>query len=135
MFKDNKAFSSFSTDDLPRAKQFYTATLGLSVDERPEGLAIHLAGGGEVFMYRKPNHQPATFTVLNFIVDDVEKAVDDLTKRGVTFEQYDMPNLKTDAKGIARGGPGPIIAWFKDPAGNIVSVVQPNSHQSSSTGR
>jgi catechol 2,3-dioxygenase-like lactoylglutathione lyase family enzyme len=124
MFRDAKAFSSYSVDDLARAKDFYSGILGLNVRDSPEGLAIDLAGGGKLFLYAKPNHEPATFTVLNFRVDDVEKAVDGLVAKGVRFEQYDMPNLKTDAKGIARGN-GPTIAWFKDPSGNILSVVQP----------
>lgn len=124
MFRDSKAFSSFSVNDLKRAKDFYGGILGLDVRDSPEGVAIDLAGGGKLFLYPKPNHEPATFTVLNFRVDDVDKAVDGLAAKGVRFEQYDMPGLKTDAKGIARGN-GPTIAWFKDPAGNILSVVQP----------
>jgi predicted enzyme related to lactoylglutathione lyase len=122
MLKDAKAFSSYSVNDLAAAKRFYGETLGLSVDESPEGLSLNIAGGPAVFLYPKPNHEAATFTVLNFHVDDVDAAVDELVKRGVRFEQYDLPGLKTDAKGIARGE-GPTIAWFKDPAGNILSVV------------
>lgn len=125
MFQDSKAFSSFSVRDLGAAKQFYGETLGLKVSEQPEGLALHLAGGSEVFLYVKPNHQPATFTVLNFPVPDVDAAVDALTARGVRFEIYDQPDLKTDAKGISRGNErGPTIAWFKDPDGNFLSVLQ-----------
>jgi catechol 2,3-dioxygenase-like lactoylglutathione lyase family enzyme len=124
MFRDSSAFSSYSVDDLKRAKEFYANILGLNVRDSPEGLGIDLAGGGKLFLYPKPNHEPATFTVLNFRVDDVEKAVDGLVAKGIRFEQYDLPNPKTDAKGIARGY-GPTIAWFKDPAGNILSVVQP----------
>jgi len=124
MFRDSKAFSSYSIKDLQRAKEFYTKILGLEVRDSPEGLGLQLAGGGSVFLYPKPNHEPASFTVLNFHVDDVEKAVDALVAKGVRFEQYDLPGLKTDAKGIARGN-GPTIAWFKDPDGNILSVVQP----------
>lgn len=124
MLRDAKAFSSFSVNDLQAAKAFYGEVLGLNVEETPEGLDLHVAGGGAVFLYPKPNHVAATFTVLNFIVDDVDRAVDELTKRGVTFEHYDLPDLKTDEKGIARGG-GPTIAWFKDPAGNILSVLHP----------
>jgi catechol 2,3-dioxygenase-like lactoylglutathione lyase family enzyme len=124
MFRDSKAFSSYSVKDLQRAKEFYTKILGLEVRDSPEGLGLQLAGGGSVFLYPKPNHEPASFTVLNFRVDDVEKAVDGLVAKGVRFEQYDLPDLKTDAKGIARGN-GPTIAWFKDPDGNILSVVQP----------
>jgi len=124
MLRDSKTFSSFSVNDLKRAKDFYAGVLGLDVNESPEGLALNLAGGSMVFLYPKPNHEPATFTVLNFQVDDVDKAVDELVKKGVRFEHYDMPDLKTDAKGIARDM-GPTIAWFKDPAGNILSVLEP----------
>jgi catechol 2,3-dioxygenase-like lactoylglutathione lyase family enzyme len=123
MFKDTTAFSSFSVNDLARAKQFYGETLGLNLSDGPEGLRLDLAGGGKVFLYPKPNHTPASFTVLNFPVADVEKAVDELTSHGVRFEIYDQPDLKTDAKGICRGK-GPTIAWFKDPAGNILSVLE-----------
>jgi predicted enzyme related to lactoylglutathione lyase len=124
MFRNNEAFFSYSVDDLAAAKRFYGETLGLEVKETPEGLSLALTGGMKGFLYAKPNHEPATFTVLNFKVDDVDRAVDDLTARGVRFEQYDLPGVKTDAKGIARGN-GPTIAWFTDPAGNIISVVQP----------
>jgi catechol 2,3-dioxygenase-like lactoylglutathione lyase family enzyme len=123
MFKDVKAFSSVSVNDLTAAKSFYSDILGLKVDEMPEGLALQLAGGGAVFLYPKQNHEPATFTVLNFEVEDVDGTVAELKKRGVQFEHYDMPDLKTDAQGIARGNGGPTIAWFKDPAGNILSVL------------
>lgn len=123
MFKDTEAFSSFSVNDLEKARAFYGQTLGLAVSEMPEGLQLNLAGGGIVFVYPKPNHSAATFTVLNFPVDDVETAVDELTKRGVRFESYEG-ELKTDKKGIHRGEKGPIVAWFKDPAGNTLSVVQ-----------
>lgn len=123
MFKDTKAFSGFSVNDLEKAKAFYGQTLGLEVAETPEGLQLNLAGGGQVFIYPKPNHSAATFTVLNFLVDDVETAVDELAKRGVHFESYEG-ELKTDEKGIHRGEKGPIIAWFKDPANNILSVLQ-----------
>ena len=122
MFKDTKAFSSFSANDIPRAKQFYGETLGLNVSEAMGGLRLRLAGGGEVFIYPKDTHVPATFTVLNFPVDDIEAAVDRLTGAGVHFEQYE--DLGTDEKGIARGGEGPTIAWFKDPAANILSVFE-----------
>ena len=125
MFRDTKAFSSFSVDDLNRAKQFYADTLGLELEERPEGLELHLAGGGRIFAYPKPNHEPATFTVLNFLVADVEQAVAELKRRGVRFESYDVPDLKTDANGIARPDSGPAAAaWFKDPAGNILAVME-----------
>jgi catechol 2,3-dioxygenase-like lactoylglutathione lyase family enzyme len=126
MFKASKAFSSFSVDDIPKAKEFYGQTLGLEVtDHRDMGLLeLSLATGGKVMIYPKDdNHSPASFTVLNFPVDSVEKAVDELTKLGVEFETYDETNLKTDDKGIARGE-GPTIAWFKDPAGNILSVLE-----------
>ena len=123
MLKNTPAFSGFSVNDLRKAKDFYSQTLGLDVAERPEGLEMHLAGGAKVFIYPKPNHTPATFTILNFPVDDIELAVDELGKRGVRFEHYDQGNLKTNEKGIARGA-GPDIAWFKDPAGNILSVLE-----------
>ncbi len=125
MFKDSKAFSSFSVNDIPKAKQFYGETLGLEVSEAEEGLGLKLAGGGEVFLYPKPNHEPASFTVLNFEAADIDDAVDKLKKLGVNFEQYDDPEIKTDEKGIHRSdGDGPTIAWFKDPAGNILSVFE-----------
>ena len=124
MLKDSKAFASYSVDDLKRAREFYANVLGLSVSDSPEGLELKL-DGADVFLYPKPNHQPATFTVLNFRVGNVDAAVDELGKRGVKFEHYDLPGIKTDERGIARGGPGPTIAWFKDPAGNILSVVSP----------
>jgi catechol 2,3-dioxygenase-like lactoylglutathione lyase family enzyme len=124
MLKESKAFSSFSADDIAKAKEFYGRTLGLDVTDSDEGtLTLRLAGGATVLVYPKPNHAPATFTVLNFPVADVEKAVGELTQRGIRFERYDLPDLKTDENGIFRGE-GPLIAWFKDPAGNILSVVQ-----------
>ncbi|HEY3025475.1 MAG TPA: VOC family protein [Pyrinomonadaceae bacterium] len=126
MFKNTKAFSGFSVNDLQKAKEFYGQTLGLEVSETPEGLALKIAGGGQVFIYPKPNHEPATFTILNFPVDDIDEAVDQLIKLGVRFEHYEG-EMKTDAKGIFRGadrGQGPNIAWFKDPAGNILSVIE-----------
>jgi predicted enzyme related to lactoylglutathione lyase len=122
MFKASKAFSSFSVDDLPKAKEFYSRKLGLKVSESAEGLELHPAGDAGVFIYPKPNHKPATFTVLNFMVDDIETAVDELKKTGVRFEKYEG-EIKTDKKGIHHNG-GPAIAWFKDPAGNILSVLQ-----------
>ena len=121
MFKDSKAFSGFSSNDIPAAKRFYGETLGLNVTDEMGGLGLHLAGGGEVFIYPKDDHVPATFTVLNFPVDDVEAAVDRLTEAGVSFERYD--GVDQDEKGIHRGE-GPTIAWFKDPAGNMLSVLQ-----------
>jgi catechol 2,3-dioxygenase-like lactoylglutathione lyase family enzyme len=122
MFKDAETFSSFSVNDLKKAKDFYGGTLGLEVAETPEGLELHLAGN-TVFIYPKPNHTPASFTVLNFSVNDIEEAVGDIEALGLRLEHYDLPDLKTDKRGIARG-PGPKIAWFKDPAGNILSVLQ-----------
>lgn len=122
LFSEAEAFSSFSVDDIPRAKQFYGETLGLDVSEMSEGLELH-TGGSTVFLYPKPNHNPASFTVLNFPVDDIEEAVAELKSLGIRLEHYNLPDLKTDEKGIARG-PGPQIAWFKDPAGNILSVLQ-----------
>ena len=121
MFKANEAFASFSVNDLQRAREFYTQKLGLDVSESTEGLDVHL-GGERVFIYPKPNHAPASVTVLNFIVDDIETAVDELSNLGVRFEKYEG-EIKTDEKGIHRNE-GPMIAWFKDPAGNILSVLQ-----------
>ena len=125
MFKDTKAFSGFSVDDTQKAKEFYSQTLGLDVSEMNGLLELHLAGGARVLIYPKLNHIPATFTILNFPVDHVEQAVDELTRRGIRFEHYDQDELKTDEKGIFHGG-GPKIAWFKDPAGNILSVLEAN---------
>ncbi len=123
MFEKSKAFSGFSVNDTQKAKEFYGRTLGLEVSESNGLLNLRLAGGTTVLIYPKPNHTPATFTILNFPVDNVDKAVDELTKRGVRFEIYNQPNLKTDERGVFRGG-GPVIAWFKDPAGNILSVLE-----------
>jgi catechol 2,3-dioxygenase-like lactoylglutathione lyase family enzyme len=123
MFKNTKAFSGFSVNDTQKAKEFYSHTLELAVSEKNGLLFLHIAGGTEILIYPKPNHTPATFTILNFPVDNVEKAVDELMKRGVHFEIYNEADLKTDEKGIFRGG-GPKIAWFKDPAGNILSVLE-----------
>jgi predicted enzyme related to lactoylglutathione lyase len=125
MFKNTKAFSSFSVDDIQKAKEFYNKTLGLNVSEVGEMkglLSLHIEGGSEIMIYEKPNHVSATFTVLNFSVENVEKSVDELIKRGIIFEQYEG-EIKTDVNGIARGD-GPLIAWFKDPAGSILSVVE-----------
>jgi predicted enzyme related to lactoylglutathione lyase len=125
MFKNTKAFSGFSVNDLQKAKEFYGQTLGLDVSDAPMGtLQLNIAGGTMILIYPKPNHTPATFTILKFPVDNVETAVDELKKRGVRFEHYDQPEIKTDAKGIARGGEGTTIAWFKDPVGNILSVLE-----------
>jgi len=125
MFRNTKAFSGFSVDDTQKAKEFYGELLGLEVEEldMPGLLSLHIAGDSHILIYPKPNHVPATFTVLNFPVKDVEKAVDELAAKGVKFEIYNEPDFKTDEKGIFRGG-GPLIAWFKDPAGNILSVIK-----------
>ncbi|PYL54569.1 MAG: glyoxalase [Verrucomicrobia bacterium] len=123
MLEDSKAFSGFAVPDVEKAKEFYGKTLGLKVSEDHGMLRLHLSGGNNVLVYPKPNHVPATFTILNFPVDDIDQAVDKLSKRGVHFEIYDKPDLKTDQKGIMRGK-GPTIAWFKDPAGNILSVLE-----------
>lgn len=128
MFKNTKAFSSFSVDNIPVAKQFYSETLGVEVKEVPEGLELYLAGGGvPVFIYPSTDYVVPEHTVLNFLVDDIDEAVDELNKRGVPMEQYDMPAMKTDAKGIVRNetelGPK-AMAWFKDPAGHILAVMQ-----------
>jgi catechol 2,3-dioxygenase-like lactoylglutathione lyase family enzyme len=123
MLKDSKAFSGYSVDDIAKAKEFYGQTLGLDVSEENGLLALHVAEGPAVLLYPKENHTPATFTVLNFPVDDVERTVDELTARGVRFEKYEEEDLKTDEKGIAREL-GPTIAWFTDPAGNILSVIE-----------
>ena len=125
MFKDTPAFSGFSVDDIAKAKEFYSQTLGVKVTDEHDMFYLTLAGGAKVFVYGKPNHEPATFTILNFEVDDIEKAVADLKAKGVTFEKYDFEFMKTDEHDIARGnGKGPDIAWFKDPAGNILSVLK-----------
>jgi catechol 2,3-dioxygenase-like lactoylglutathione lyase family enzyme len=123
MLKHDQAYSGFSVDDIPKAKAFYGDTLGMDVVEENGMLGLSIGGGKRVLVYPKPNHVPAEFTVLNFPVDDVEAAVDALTAAGVAFEHYDWPGLTTDAKGIMRGN-GPDIAWFRDPAGNILSVLK-----------
>ena len=123
MLKDSKAFSGFAVNNLQVAKEFYGRTLGLNVSESHGLLHLHLAGGSRVLVYPKPNHAPATFTILNFPVEDVDAAVDELTKRGVRFEIYDEGGLQTDRRGVFRGA-GPVIAWFKDPAGNILSILE-----------
>jgi predicted enzyme related to lactoylglutathione lyase len=125
-FKDAKAFSSFSVKDLRQAKEFYGETLGIKISETPEGLELNLADGNSVFLYPKPNHTPASFTVLNFPVEDIEEAVEELENIGIKLERYNLPDLKTDERGIMRGPKGPEIAWFKDPSGNILSVLEDN---------
>ncbi|MEQ8675051.1 MAG: hypothetical protein RLP44_15095 [Aggregatilineales bacterium] len=123
MFKNSPAFSGFSVDDIPKAKAFYGDVLGVEVTEENGMLTLHLATGGKVLIYPKPDHVSATFTILNFPTDNIDESVAELTQRGITFEQYDG----TDEKGIMQGvkmGMGPNIAWFKDPAGNILSVIE-----------
>ncbi|MFG2298030.1 VOC family protein [Streptomyces sp. NPDC048603] len=128
MFGNTEAFSSFAVDDIERARRFYGETLGLRVtDESMGALLLHIPGGRPVFVYPKDGHTPATYTVLNFPVTDIDTAVDELTSRGVTLERY--PQFEADEKGITRRGPegGPAaIAWFTDPAGNVLSVMQEN---------
>ena len=124
MINTKKAFSSFSVNDVQKAKEFYGKTLGLELSSGPEGtLVVPLSGDAKALMYPKPDHRPATFTVLNFPVESVDETVEELSRRGVQFEIYNQPDLKTDARGISRGN-GPTIAWFKDPAGNILSVLE-----------
>ena len=127
MLKNSRAFSSFAVRDLDAARKFYTQTLGVDVSDVPgmKGvMQLSLAGGVKIFVYPKPDHAPAKFTVLNFPVDNVERAVDALVERGVRFEIYNDGPVKTNAKGIASEGQGPRIAWFKDPSGNILSVLE-----------
>ncbi|HEY2900020.1 MAG TPA: VOC family protein [Polyangia bacterium] len=124
MLKGSHAFSSFSVNDLQKAKDFYGRILGLDIVEDSMGLSLQFGGGESVFIYSKGNHTPATFTVLNFPVGSVDEIVQELTAKGVRFERYDLPDLKTDNQGIARDPRGPTIAWFKDPAGNILSVLE-----------
>ncbi len=122
MLKKSKAFSGFSVDDIKKAKGFYQRTLGLQVRDNPMGsIELHIEGGNTILVYPKSDHRPATYTVLNFPVKDIEVAVDGLSEKGVVFEQY--KELDTDEKGISHNE-GPLIAWFKDPAGNILSVIE-----------
>lgn len=125
MLNHSKAFSGFSVNDIPKAKKFYSEILGVKVKDNPMGIIeLHFEGGQKIIIYPKPNHVPATFTILNFPVTNIGEAVDELIKKGIKFEQYEEP-IKTDKKGICRGGgKGPDIAWFKDPAGNILSVLE-----------
>jgi len=123
MLSESVAFSGFSVDDLERAREFYRETLGLVVLEENGLLWLELTGGHRVLVYPKKDHVPATYTVLNFPVDDVEAAVTQLTDRGVRFERYEGTPVETDEKGVFRGG-GPLIAWFTDPAGNVLSVIE-----------
>jgi catechol 2,3-dioxygenase-like lactoylglutathione lyase family enzyme len=121
MFASTKAFSGFAVDDVPKARKFYGATLGLKTSEEYGLMTLHIAGDRPTLVYPKPDHTPATYTILNFPVDDIDHAVEQLAARGVRFERYD--GLEQDESGIVRGG-GPYIAWFKDPAGNVLSVLQ-----------
>lgn len=123
MLSDSPAFSGFSTDDIDAARAFYSGVLGLEVTEEMGILSLHLGGGHRAIIYPKPNHEPAGFTVLNFPVPDIDAAVDGLTAAGATFEKYEGTPMATDEKGIFRGG-GPLIAWFTDPGGNVLSVIQ-----------
>ena len=127
MLNVSRSFSSFSVDDLEAAHRFYGQTLGLEAQMTEMGLNIKLSGGGDVFIYPKPNHEPASFTVLNLMVPDLDVALDALVEAGVTMERYDdVPVIRQDERGIARGEPGrgPDIAWFTDPAGNTIAVIQ-----------
>jgi catechol 2,3-dioxygenase-like lactoylglutathione lyase family enzyme len=121
MFENTKAFSGFAVDDLQKARDFYAETLGLKTSEEHALLTLHLAGDRDTLVYQKPDYTPATYTILNFPVEDIDKAVDELAGRGVRFERYD--GFEQDEKGIFRDE-GPYIAWFKDPAGNVLSVLQ-----------
>ncbi len=122
MFRDTRAFSGFAVPDTDAAKDFYGGTLGLEVTEEDDLLALHIAGGRPVLIYPKPDHEPATYTILNFPVEDIDRAVDDLAAAGVEFESY-TGELETDEKGVFRKA-GPPIAWFRDPAGNILAVLE-----------
>jgi catechol 2,3-dioxygenase-like lactoylglutathione lyase family enzyme len=121
MLTDSAAFGGFSTNDIPATRAFYADTLGLKVTEENGMLTLHLGGGGRVLVYPKDDHEPAAYTCLNFPVEDIDAAVDDLASRGVTFERYD--GMPQDDRGVMRGE-GPPIAWFTDPTGNILSILQ-----------
>lgn len=128
-FEPTKAFSGFSVDSLPKARQFYVETLGLKLVDDTMGLDLELPLGSRLFVYEKPDHIPATFTVLNFVVENIDDAMTALQEKGVTFERYDNlgPGVEQDENGVLRGlaaGMGPDIAWFKDPAGNVLAVLQ-----------
>lgn len=123
MLANSKAFSGFSVNHVSEARKFYETTLGLQVSEDNGMLTLHIAGGRDILVYPKDDHTPASFTILNFPVDNVESAVDELTRRGVRFERYPGMDADMDEKGIFRGG-GPLIAWFTDPAGNVLSVIE-----------
>lgn len=125
--KINGAFSGYSTGDVDKARQFYQDTLGLAVEENMGGLGLRFEGGQQVFIYPKPDHQPAVYTVLNLVVEHIDQAVDELVAKGVTFERYDNMPAEQDERGVLRGkdaGMGPNIAWFKDPDGNILALVE-----------
>nr|WP_106241339.1 VOC family protein [Allonocardiopsis opalescens] len=127
MFAQSRPFSGFSIDDAEAARHFYAETLGMEVSDvpgMPGMLLLHIPGGNQVFLYSKPDHRPASFTVLNFPVADIDAAVDTLIERGVRFERYEGMGMAADARGVHRGGEGPAIAWFTDPAGNVLSVLQ-----------
>ena len=122
MFADTKAFSGFAVDDMEKAREFYGETLGIKTSEEHGLLTLHIAGDRATLIYPREDHTPADYTILNFPVDDIDEAVDGLAARGVSFERYD--GFDQDEKGVARNA-GPQIAWFKDPAGNVLSVLQP----------
>lgn len=125
MLKESKAFSGYSVDDIDAAKEFYSSTLGLEVTEDPAGLGLNFATGGNVFVYAKDDHEPASFTVLNFPVGDLDATIDSLKGKGVEFERYD--GFEQDERGVVdpgEEGMGPRIAWFKDPAGNVIALME-----------
>lgn len=127
MFKANDGYAGFSVKDIPEAKAFYTDVLGLEVEDDQMGLMINLPKQGKIFVYPKDDHEAATYTVLNLLVSDIDQAVNQLVEKGIIFEQYDFSDFKTDEKGIVWGmksGDGPNIAWFKDPSGNIISIIE-----------
>jgi catechol 2,3-dioxygenase-like lactoylglutathione lyase family enzyme len=121
VFTDTRAFSGFAVDDVEKAREFYEETLGIRTSEEHGLMTLHLAGGRDTLVYRKPDHTPATYTILNFPVEDIDQAVEELAARGVSTERY--AGFDQDERGVFRGG-GPYIAWFKDAAGNVLSVLQ-----------